>query len=547
MFEGTGPRTNQRLLPFVALSETRASSSVPEIEAAAVFCMVDRSRGKGGGVIIKQPEEAITFIAKMGYPLLAFPWRESTLIFDGLNQSSYTFSHVSIPDAQAFMDSLKRAAKTAETYSAFLIENTDFLQELAQERSLVFPGLLREPNFIFEMESYLKEASKNTEENYRIGLLPQTIDDATIISEIRELENLFVSFKTSVEILSKCIRVLNRITLQSNAQLRAKIRDTKEEYAIKIGLEEKAVAPRIAQLKDEYDFRVSSMVKAFEKENLPVQREKARLEKSTEQARAKLERTKLEKKSYADKGHFAAEQKCREKANGTRKEISEIENQLKQIGKTLKTIEEKRLVESIKLREELETGVIEARKNIRELEATRDAKILIHKQEMETLEKQTKTKSDQLDQTVKLLEANIVALTTLGGKREIGSEAGTLNHVPFYISCFEAESKKRYMVIPPSALSKGGILTKVKGALRRTRTKNLLVPRFNAVTPILDSVPLLMKQNSAFEREANDLGIKNNILKFGELRENIRKGLVTLRNEDWLSEKEFNNLNQKIA
>ena len=56
MFEGTGPGTNQRLLPFVALSETRASSSVPEIEAAAVFCMVDRSRGKGGGVIIKQPE-----------------------------------------------------------------------------------------------------------------------------------------------------------------------------------------------------------------------------------------------------------------------------------------------------------------------------------------------------------------------------------------------------------------------------------------------------------------------------------------------------------
>ena len=59
------------ILPFTTEKSREPFGS--EVEAAAVFALAELERNKGGGLIVKQPEETLLFIAKIGYPLWLFP------------------------------------------------------------------------------------------------------------------------------------------------------------------------------------------------------------------------------------------------------------------------------------------------------------------------------------------------------------------------------------------------------------------------------------------------------------------------------------------
>jgi hypothetical protein len=546
MSEGNTTRINQRFLPFAVLSEHRTEPFTPDVEAAAIFSLAELDRAKGSGLIMKQPEEKITYIAKLGYPLWLFPWSELFLIFDGLNQNSSSLDYVTVPDVNAFMDNLRRGARTQETHMAFLSDNINYFQTPAAAKTFFVNGLIQELQFQAEFDGYRREASKTSRENL-IGLLTATLDEAVISSRIHELENLHSALSSRVENLYKCIKLLSKVTRQYVKELRSRVKDAEEDFDSKIKKEELAVAPRINQLKDEYDFQTTSLAKSFEKKRLPMEKEKKRLEKSREQAVSKLERGKLEAKTHAEKNQRTAEERWKEKNNKTRKELSEIENQLKQTEKNLKDLEEKRAVEIFKLQEEQETKVKEARQCLLELEASRDAKILIHTQEIETLEKQTKEISDQINRTAKLLEANLAQFTKLGVKKEFGSYGSLMYYLPFYVVCYQRESNKRYMIIPPSVVSTVGIFTKLKGVLGMSKIKRLLTPRFKTAASLLDSINVLALQNGIFETELNELGAKNNMLADAGVRKEIKVGLSCLKSEGWLSDKEFEMIDQRIS
>jgi hypothetical protein len=406
---------------------------------------------------------------------------------------------------------------------------------------------MREPQFLAELESYRAEAAKTIEENPPIALLPPTLDESLILHGIRELDALQGSLQTDVENLYKCMKFLNKVTHQHIRDIRDHVMVVKEDFDDRIKEEEEVVTPKIRQLKDDYDFRMNSLAKYFEKHHLPVQQQKAKLEKSKEQALARIEQYKLEAKTHADKGQHAAEHRWKEKANKTRKELSEIENQLKQVEKALKDLEEKRSVEVIGLREDLENKVKEARKDLVELEASRDAKVLIHQQEMDKMETQTKAIIDQISKIIKLLENTLVQFTKLGVKKELGQERSLLCYVPFYVVCYTVETKKRYTIFPPSVVSTVGVFTKLKGVLGMAKIKGLLVPRFKTFTALVNSVQALAEKNAAFEAEMRELGDENNLLNSNLLREDIRRGLGYLKSEGWFSDKEFSATEQEIS
>src|SRR3990170_3033685 len=348
--------TKQFILPFSVLSENRKESFTPDLEAAALFSLAELDRTKGGGLIVKQPEEKIEFIAKVGYPLWLFPWAETVLIFDGLNRSNYTLPYAAVPDVKAFVENLKRGSRTRETHLAFLRDNLNYFQVSATEKGLLVNALITSPEFLSEFDTYRREAT-NTEQATQTALLTPTIDESVISSETQELDNLHSSFQEDVEGLYRCMKQLNRVTHHYARELRGKVRDVKEEFDAKIKEEEELVAPKIDQLKDEYDEQITALAKDFERQRLPIQKEKAK-----ELAYEKIERCKLEAKTHAEEDNHATEQKWKEKSNVLKKELSETENQLKQTEKSLKDLEEKRSLEIFKLRDELEVKVKEARR-----------------------------------------------------------------------------------------------------------------------------------------------------------------------------------------
>lgn len=540
-------RIVRQFLPFAVPSENRAEPFTSDLEEATVFSLAELEREKGGGLLMKQPEETVVFVAKMGYPFWLFPWSEVNLIFDGLKQTSFSLNYVSIPEVNSLQESLASAVKTRDTYLAFLSDTTNHLETSTQEKSFQVNGLVTEPQFLAEFDSYRHEATKTMEENPTLGLLTPTLDEAALLIAVRELDNLHMSLQASVENLYECVKLVDKTTRQYVKELHDKARNVKEDFAIEIKEEEKNVAPRISHIKEDYDFQINSMAKSYEKQYLPIQQEKARLENSKERALARIEQYKLEAKAHADKGHSATEQKWNEKADKTRKEISAIENQVKQAEKSLKDLEEKRSLETFKIKEEMETKITETRENLRDLEAARDAKVQICDQDIQKLEELTKMKNDQLSLTSRLLESNMTQFGTLGIKKNSGPEECILYYVPFYVICFQSESKKRYITLPPSVVSTVGVFTVLKGALGMAKIRSLLVPRFKTITAFMDSIQALTEQNAVFEAEIDELGAKNNMLASVEVRENIKKGLEFLKNEGWLSDKEAAAVAQRVG
>ena len=538
---------NQRFLPFCVLSENRGVPFTPDLEAATIFTLAELELAKGGGLILKQPEETIKFIAKLGYPAWVSPWRGIALAFDGLNQTNGTQPYLSFPDVAGFVENLKRGARTLETHQAFLSDHLNYFQVPAAEKSLVVNGLITDASFMAEFNVFRRGAEGADAETSEIGLIPPALDESAVASGIRDLETLRETLQTNAYNLYKAVSFLHRTTQQYVKELHGKARDVKEGFNAKIHQEEKAVAPKITQLKDDYDFRMNSMAKSYEKRLFPIQQAKTKLEKSREHAEARLEQCKAEAKMQADKGHAASEQKWKEKAIETRKELSENEKQLKQTEKALKDLEELRSVETFKLRDELETQIREARKSLLELESTCDAKILIHKQETEKLETQTKTVCDQASNTAKQLEANVAHLEKLGVERELGLNSSLLYYIPFYVACFQAESQKRFIIVPPSIVNNVGFSTKLKGALRMSKISSLLTPRFKTLAALVESAKALAERNAGFEAELTELSTRNNILTATGMSGNIRDGLKGLRDEGWLSDKEFDEILSRVG
>jgi hypothetical protein len=82
-------------------------------------------------------------------------------------------------------------------------------------------------------------------------------------------------------------------------------------------------------------------------------------------------------------------------------------------------------------------------------------------------------------------------------------------------------------------------LAKLKGALGRAKVKQLLVPRFRAITVFLNKFPALIERDAVFEREISETSDKADMLKTNTIREQIGNGLKRLKEEGWLSEKKY--------
>lgn len=543
---GIGSAFKQFILPFSVLSENRKEPFTADLKAAALFSLAEFERSKSGGLLSKKPEENISFIAETGYPLWLFPWSETTLVFDGLNRSSFTLNYPEIPDVNSFIENLKRCSKTRETYSAFLGDHINYFQAPTTEKSITIKGLIGDPEFLDEFDSYRHEATPIEDQPDSVILLSPLIDETTISSTLDELRTLYISFKGDKDRLRQSIKLLNTATRHYIKVLHDKTRAIKVDYKVRIKAQEEIITPKIAQLKEKYDKQIVQSTKKFEKQHLPLQKRKVKLEKSHEQALMKIEDYKLEAKSRAEKDDAVGEQKWKEKANEKKKELSQIDEQLKEAEKDLRDLGDRKSLEIFNFRSELETETREARQPLLDLESDREAKIQLCRLEIEKLEQQTKLMLDLLGRATKLREIGIENFEKLGIKQDSELTDVVLFYIPFYAVLFNMESKKRYRFYPPSKANNVSLSAKLKGALGRSKIKQLLVPRFDIISSLVDTLQVLVQQNTVFETEISEIGEKANILGVTSMPERIRKGLEHLKGEGWISEKEYQILVERI-
>ena len=537
MTEKLQSKVTQFILPFSALSENRKEQFTEEMEKATIFCFSEIERAKGGGLILKQPVEKPAFIAEICYPFWLISWSKFNLLFDGLSAKAHNLTYTVIANVKTFMENVERSSKTLETYMVFLSDNVNYFQTPTTEKQMVIKSLVTDPNFLNEFDSYLSEAEQVETSSPDMVTLSPAIDETTISSITLELENLKSEFEEDLDDLYKNMKLLNKTTRNFVKTINSKIKTIEEEFGREIKKQESIITPKVNRLNEEYDEQITKLTNDFEKRLLPAQKEKVKLEKTKEQTLNKTERCKIEAKTCATNKDVVGERKWKEKANESKKELSEIEAEIRALEGKMKEIDENKTLETFKLRSEWEANVKEAKKDLLELGSSRDAKTQVHSQEIEKLEKLTSSIIGQIGKMAKIREAKLAEFEKLGIMQK--QKKNVLVYIPFYLICYQSQSKRRYVSFSPSIANSISFLAKLKGALGKAKVKQLLTPRFKTITTFLNKFPAFIEQDAVFEREINEAGEKTDMLKTNVIREQIGNGFKSLKEEGWFSEKEY--------
>ena len=256
----------------------------------------------------------------------------------------------------------------------------------------------------------------------------------------------------------------------------------------------------------------------------------------------KMENCKFEALRCAEKNDKTGEQKWKERSKRTKKIISENSKRLREIEKNLEILKERETLSVFKLKTELDTKIRDLQKNLHDLEASCEAKVIGYEQDIEKLKKNSKIIIDQLGKFAKIEEIDITEFDNLGIKENPEIKKSNLFYVSFYLICYQLGSKRRYNIIAPSIVNTICLTTKLKSAFSRSRIKQILSNRFHSMMSLVDELYILIQENQMFQAEIKQLGEEFNILKNNSIKTQIKKGLEYLKTEGWLSEKEYKNL-----
>jgi len=502
------------ILPFAVPAEDRIKAFTKDVEMAAVLYLAESNRKTGDGHFLKKPDEKLVFIAEACYPIWLVRWNGKTLLFDGLGVTTHTLPYDTLPDIKAFNNDIQASAKTCEAYSAALSRNANYFQNFDGKEEEAIEGLITDPEFIEDFWVYLLEAEAAKTTLATKAVISPIINESEISVSVKELSDLRAKIEEDARNLEVSMKLLTVLARGKTRAIREEVKGIRKKFGQEIKKAKPSVTKKIRQIQRKYDTKIAKLSKRFEKRLRVLHKDRCRL------------------------------QKLRKKPPTAKKRIKAIDRKIANVetAKKLK-ISQQRTVRN--------TCIEEARKILRTLEASREARIKIKQHEKTLLEDMTSSTIDQMNEMVKSKRLALhkfyrISMDAYGISRRTRRSPCELLHLPFYLVCYETESKKRYVAYPPSIVGSISLLTKVKGILGAARMESFLQPYSKAITTLLDQLVSLIQKNPVLEKEISDAGIQASILRVTELRIGVNRGLKELKNEKWLSENERQTLGKLL-
>ncbi len=532
------------ILPFAVPAEDRAKTFTKDMERAAIFYLAESEREKGERRILKKPAEDLVFIAEACYPIWLVAWRERTLLFDGLGVIAHTLFYDILPDVKAFQVNLQESAKTREAYSAALSHNANYFRVFVGKEEETLDGLITSPDLIEDFGALFKGAKEIEKPIVEKAILSPTLNISDISTSIEELSNFRAKLGKDISDLSEGMKMLNATTREQVKVIRIGIKETKNEFDQEIAKVKPLITERVQRIEKKCHTEIAKVSKDFERQFHVLYKDRVKLEKKRERLNRQIERYETEIKTCRLQKDEGEELAWKHKLDKTKKELPVLQKDLKSLNRKVEETETAKKLEIAKLRSECDINIEEAAKDLRELEASREARIGMKRQEIKSLEDVTSAIINQMNEKAGLKKKMLKELEKIGSPKNRKEYA--LLHLPFYLTCYETKMKKRYVVYPPSVVGSMGILTKLKGALGATKMKSFLQSRSKPVTTLINQLLPLIEENPVFEKQITDAGLQANFLKEKESRDLIKKGLEELKEERWISKSELQNFSKLL-
>jgi hypothetical protein len=531
------------ILPFTVSSQANGFFD-SNVEKAAVFCTAELNRQKGGGFFRKQDTEKLVFISTVLYPFWIAPFEESTLIIDGLNIASYTIIYSALPDLKGFQENLKSQSMTRQAHSNCLSNNQNYFQTSNNEQKIIIEGLLNDVVFTGEFLDYIKQAKTTDLPIIEGVLISPCLDEEGLLKMVQKIEIMKKKLSDELASLNEVIKLLNSKNMESQANLQEEIQVINKEYSVKIQNTKAILDDNISKINKIYSKDVTEVSNRFEQKITSMQKDVVRFEKEKNKLDAEIEHAESEIKTSAVNKDDSAEQKWKEKRNQLKDQRPDIISKLKETQKLVDTEEEAKKTSLFQLKQDNEAKIKEASKALLEIEASQDAEIKFFLNEMERIEESTSNIIRKVNELAKNREEKIREFEQLGIRQKRTDHL--LVYMPFYLSCYQSKTKKRYTYLAPSDLSDSGFSTRIK-TLGKTKISQLFQPRYKKITSILNHFIVLMDENIIFNREIFEACMKANIMQTEKAGELVRNGLIKLKEQSWLSKSEFEEFNQAVT
>ena len=532
------------LLPFTIPSEDRKKPLDKRVEFGAVFCLAERSREKGRGLISKKVPEEIVFITEACYPLWLVPWKGRTLLFDGFGTMNHTISFNILPDAAVFIHEIKGSADKLEAYSAFLNHNLNYFKGFSGKGQKVIKGLIMDQPLINDFFSYLPRARRVRRALSDMTILSPAMNEAAVKASLKELSNLMDGLKGDVKNLRDIVKLLIRTTQNHVKAINAKIENTRRRSEIEIARFKSDSMKKMEKMRREYDEKIiqvsadtSRLIQSLSQERVRLETDKKRLSIYAERCETEISAASV-RKDEVEEEHWTQElEKCRQ-------ELLEVDKSLQEVNKSMTDAEPSRDLEISRLKSEYNSQTEAIMTGLRSIEAARDSQIQIGQEALQSLEDSTSVMISHIN---KLIDSRNLALSELDKigfpvrKRDIA-----LVYLPFFLICNRQELKKRYVAFPPSIANTMSGVTKIKGALKSFKVGMLLQEISMPMSKLVNRFISLIEQNPMLEDEVMKACLKRNILRSRDFRKGIERSLEDLSTEGWLSESEFKSFKERL-
>jgi len=533
------------ILPFAVSSKERKISFTKEMELATVFYIAESDRKKGEGIFLKKPLEELLFISECSYPIWLVPWGGRTLLFDGLGVSQRALIYDVLPDVKKFVSDVEGSAEKLEAYSATLSDHIHYFQSASKVEERTILGLVTSPDFIDDFSSYLSQAEATEPSKVKAICLSPIIDESSIATSLNELLELKTTLEKDIENLRYSMKLLKDTTSKHVDVLQNEIREIQRDFNERIATAKSAAMEKVREIQKRYDDKITKASKRFEQQLQSLHHERVKLENNEERAVTQIDRCEAEIRAAKLSKDSAVEQRWKQEMENWKREAKALHKSVEEMDKRIADTESEKKVEVSNLRSEFNAQAENAMKPVRELEASRDAKVQLSQQKIKSLEDSTSSIVTQLDNLVKAKRVSLNELDKMGMHDRRRKSA--LAYVPLYLACFQAEATRRYVVYPPSIAGTMGVITKFKGIFGASKVKSLFQQRSKAVANILNQLVTVIERDPVFKRDLHDAAVKANILGSKETRERIKAGLAELRKEEWISENEFQTFNSILT
>jgi hypothetical protein len=532
------------ILPFAVSAEDRIKAFTKDMEMATIFYLAESNREKGEGHILKKTDEKLVFIAEACYPMWFVPWGGATLLFDGLDVTSHTFSYDKLPSVKAFNKDMRRSAKTCKAYSVALSRNANYFKNFAGKEEKTIEGLVTSPDFIEDFLLYRPKVEKTEKRSARKVVLSPILNRSKISASVKDLSDLGARIDEDVEDLDASMRLLSMTTREKVRAIREEIQEIRKKFDKRIGKVTSRVTKKIRQFQERHDKKIKRMSRRFERQLKLLHKDQVKLEKTQKRLRGEIRRCEAKIRSCKRRKNKRSEIRWTRKLQKTRKKLPTFEKKIKEIERRIGNLETAKNREISKKRVECEARIEKSMKVLRELEASREATIRTKQPETTSMEETSSSLINQINEMATSKKAALNDFDRIGmAKRK---KTRTLVYLPFYFVRYEKESKKRYGIYPPSIVSGMGILAKMKGVFSATKMKCFLQPRSKAMTAFLDQLITLIQKNPMFEKEVTEAGIQDSVLRTKKSRLGVKRGLKELEKEKWISKNELQTLSKLL-